>query len=137
MILGMGVDLCMIPRIEDILSRHGDAFLQRVFSDAERSYVERLGGKARLGGYAKRWAAKEACAKALGTGFSQGVLFRDIHINHNGAGAPCLSVTGGARSVLKSLVPAGYRAEFLVSLSDDPPLAMAQVLIQAIALSQD
>lgn len=131
MIVGLGVDLCMISRIKGVFSRHGDAFLRRVFTEDERLYVDRLQGESRFGGYAKRWAAKEACAKALGTGFTQGVSFQDIAVGRQNNGAPSLCVTGDAKRVLWRLVPEGMVPELFVSLSDDPPFAMAQVIIQA------
>lgn len=113
------------------MSRHGENFLKRIFTDEERAYVERFRGDARLGGYAKRWAAKEACVKALGTGFIEGVLFRDIHVIRTNDGAPGINLFGGVREILEKKTPLGYKAEILVSLSDDPPFALAQVLIQA------
>ncbi|MCX5617381.1 holo-ACP synthase [Bombella sp. TMW 2.2543] len=134
MILGIGVDLCSIERIGRALSRHGDAFLERVFTPEEQDYVQSLRGAVRVGACAKRWAAKEACAKALGTGFAHGVQLRDISVGRNPLGAPVLSLSGEAASVLARRLPEGYRAELLLSMSDDPPLAMAQVLIQAISL---
>lgn len=134
MILGIGVDLCSIERIARALTRHGDAFLERVFTLEEQDYVQSLRGSARAGACAKRWAAKEACAKALGTGFAQGVQLRDISVGRNSLGAPMLSLSGEAALLLKKRVPEGCRAELLLSMSDDPPLAMAQVLIQAVAL---
>lgn len=130
MIVGMGVDLCMISRIEGVFSRHGDAFLERVFTEDERAYVERLRGSVRFGGYAKRWAAKEACAKALGTGFTQGVSFQEISVGRHPNGAPQLRVSGAAERALWALVPQGMVPELFISLSDDPPFAMAQVIIQ-------
>lgn len=120
----------MISRIENVVSRHGERFLGRVFTSGERAYVERFSGSARMGGYAKRWAAKEACAKALGTGFAQGVSFLDIQVLHNEAGAPRLMVSGEAERALWRLVPKGKEPDIFVSLSDDPPFALAQVLIQ-------
>lgn len=130
MIVGLGVDLCMISRIKGVFSRHGDAFLKRIFTEEERCYVDRLNGDVRFGGYAKRWAAKEACVKALGTGFTQGVSFQDIVVARHGNGAPYLHVKGEAERALWRLVPKGMMPELFVSLSDDPPFAMAQVIIQ-------
>lgn len=134
MIIGMGIDLCVIARIERMLLRHEDAFLQRVFTQEERDYVQTLQGAVRVGACAKRWAAKEACAKALGTGFAHGVQLQDISVGRNALGAPILSLSGGAAAVLKQRVPQGCRADVLVSMSDDPPFAIAQVLMQAIPL---
>ncbi|GBR50050.1 holo-ACP synthase [Neokomagataea thailandica NBRC 106555] len=132
MILGIGTDLCMIERIETAINRFGDRFLQRVFTEAERAHANRLSGAARMGSYAKRWAAKEACVKALGTGFAQGVSFQDIGVINGPAGAPELVLTGGAKSALQRLVPQGQQAQLFVSLSDDAPFALAQVLIQTL-----
>ncbi|MBS1087760.1 holo-ACP synthase [Gluconobacter wancherniae] len=133
MILGMGTDLCMIPRIESSIERFGDRFLDRVFTAAEREHADRLSGAARMGSYAKRWAAKEACAKALGTGFANGVQLQDVGVINSESGAPVLVLSGRAKDVCDSLTPAGHRAEVLVSLTDDPPFALAQVIIQAVA----
>lgn len=134
MILGIGVDICAIARIERALTRHGEAFLQRVFTLEEQSYIASLGPVARAGACAKRWAAKEACAKALGTGFAEGVQMQDISIGRNEKGAPSISLSGKAAVFLQQRIPEGYRAEILVSLSDDAPLAMAQVLIQLVPM---
>ncbi|TPW35433.1 holo-ACP synthase [Oecophyllibacter saccharovorans] len=133
-VLGIGLDLCLCPRIGEVIGRHGERFLARIFTPAERAYVERLGGRNRTGAYAKRWAAKEACAKALGTGFARGVAFRDIEVRRNAAGAPELALSGGARQVLAALTAPGHRAQLFLSMSDDGPFAMAQVLIQQHAL---
>ncbi|MBA5725231.1 holo-ACP synthase [Bombella favorum] len=135
MILGIGVDLCSIERIERALSRHGDAFLERVFTQEERAYVQSLRGVARAGACAKRWAAKEACAKALGTGFAQGVQLQDISVGRDALGAPVLSLSGVAADLLEKRLPVGHKAVLLLSMSDEPPMAMAQVLIQAVAQS--
>lgn len=133
LILGVGVDLCLISRIGDVLEKHGERFLERVFTDEERRYAETLHGATRLGGYAKRWAAKEACAKALGTGFAQGVTFKDIEVGRGESGAPCLNLTGGAQNALDRLTGPACGAKLFVSLSDDAPFALAQVLIQAVS----
>ncbi|MBN3866126.1 holo-ACP synthase [Gluconobacter kondonii] len=132
MILGMGTDLCMISRIEKSVDRFGDRFLIRVFTEAERSYADRLSGVARMGSYAKRWAAKEACVKALGTGFAHGVQLQDIGVCNGPSGAPELQLSGRAKEVLHQLTPAGQSAQLLVSLTDDPPFALAQVIIQSV-----
>ncbi|GBR69837.1 holo-ACP synthase [Gluconobacter kanchanaburiensis] len=131
MILGMGTDLCMISRIEQTVERFGERFLCRVFTKNERTHAGRLAGAARMASYAKRWAAKEACVKALGTGFAQGVQFQDIEIFNAPSGAPELRLFGGARAILDRLVPQGQEARVLVSLTDDPPFALAQVIIQS------
>ncbi|OAG73000.1 4'-phosphopantetheinyl transferase [Gluconobacter japonicus] len=128
----MGTDLCMISRIERSIDRFGARFLDRVFTDAERTHAERLSGAARMGSYAKRWAAKEACVKALGTGVADGVQLQDIGVLNDGRGAPRLVLSGGARLALERLTPEGCRVDVLVSLTDDPPFALAQVLIQSV-----
>ncbi|WP_215746661.1 holo-ACP synthase [Gluconobacter sp. P1C6_b] len=135
MILGMGTDLCMISRIEKSVERFGDRFLNRVFTEAERAYADRFTGTARMGSYAKRWAAKEACAKALGTGFANGVMLQDIGVCNGPGGAPELLLSGGAEEALKRLTPSGQGAQLLVSMSDDPPFALAQVIIQSVPLA--
>lgn len=122
----------MISRIERSIARFGDRFLARVYTEAERAHADRLAGAARMGSYAKRWAAKEACAKALGTGFAQGVQLQDIGVCNDGKGAPRLALRGRAREVLEGLAPEGSRAEVLLSMTDDPPFALAQVLIQSV-----
>lgn len=122
----------MISRIERSIDRFGARFLARVFTEAERAHAERLTGAARMGSYAKRWAAKEACVKALGTGVAEGVQLQDIGVLNDDKGAPKLVLSGGARSVLERLTPEGCRADVLVSLTDDPPFALAQVLIQSV-----
>ncbi|GBR45336.1 holo-ACP synthase [Gluconobacter roseus] len=132
MILGMGTDLCMISRIEQSVERFGDRFLKRVFTETERTHADRLSGAARMGSYAKRWAAKEACAKALGTGFAEGVQLQDIGICNGPSGAPELRLSGGAQKALQRLTPAGQDTQLLVSLTDDPPFALAQVIIQSV-----
>lgn len=122
----------MISRIERSIDRFGARFLARVFTEAERAHAERLSGVARMGSYAKRWAAKEACVKALGTGVAEGVQLQDIGVLNDDKGAPRLVLSGGARAVLERLTPEGCRADVLVSLTDDPPFALAQVLIQSV-----
>nr|WP_283091784.1 holo-ACP synthase [Gluconobacter sp. Dm-62] len=130
----MGTDLCMISRIEQSVDRFGERFLTRVFTDAERTHADRLSGAARMGSYAKRWAAKEACAKALGTGFAHGVQLQNIGVCNGPSGAPELQLSGGAREALQRLTPSGQKAQLLVSLTDDPPFALAQVIIQSVPL---
>lgn len=127
----MGVDLCVIDRIGRTIERFGERFLARAFTEGERARAERRLGTARIGTYAKRWAAKEACSKALGTGFSQGVFLRDIEVRNQPGGAPGLVLTGGARAALERLA-GGREASVLVSLTDDPPYALAQVMIQLL-----
>jgi holo-[acyl-carrier protein] synthase len=133
-ILGIGSDLCDIRRIEAVLERHGERFVARVFTDVERRKSERRA--ARAASYARRFAAKEACAKALGTGLARGVFFRDLGVVNLPSGAPTMALTGGARERLAALTPKGHEAVIHVSLSDDPPMAQAFVVIEARPLSQ-
>jgi holo-[acyl-carrier protein] synthase len=134
MILGIGSDLCDIRRIEQVLERHGERFLARVFTAAERARSERRAASA--ASYARRFAAKEACAKALGTGLARGVFFRDMGVVNLPSGAPTLALTGGARERLAAITPPGHEAVIHVSLTDDPPMAQAFVVIEARPLSQ-
>jgi holo-[acyl-carrier protein] synthase len=129
MIIGVGTDLIDIRRVERTLQRFGDRFLKRVFTAAERARAEtRID---RSAAYAKRYAAKEACAKALGTGFRQGVYWRDIAVLNRPSGQPILALSGGAARRLDALTPAGMTARIDVSLSDEPPLGQAVVIISA------
>jgi holo-[acyl-carrier protein] synthase len=129
MIIGVGSDLIDIRRIERIIERYGERFLERVFTASERARSERRAGRA--ASYAKRFAAKEACAKALGTGFRKGVFWRDLGVVNLASGRPTMVLTGGALARLESLTPAGMRAEIALSLTDEPPLAQAIVIITA------
>jgi holo-[acyl-carrier protein] synthase len=130
MIIGIGSDLCDIRRIEASLARFGERFTMRVFSDVERVRSERR-VHARAASYAKRFAAKEACAKALGTGFRRGVFFSDLRVVNLASGQPTMSLHGGALVRLNSLVPEGYEARIALSLTDEYPYAYAQVIISA------
>jgi holo-[acyl-carrier protein] synthase len=132
-ILGLGNDLCDIRRIERTLARFGDRFVERVFTEAERAKAERRGGAGRAATYAKRFAAKEACAKALGTGFSGGVFLRDIGVVNLPSGQPTLQLTGAAAERLAALVPAGMRPAIALTMTDEHPLAEAVVIISAVA----
>lgn len=132
MIVGVGTDLCDMRRVERLMARFGDRFLDRAFSPEERAYADRRSGEARIGTYAKRWAAKEACVKALGTGFSNGVHLADIHVTRRSGGAPGLALRGRALEVLLAKIPSGMRPDIHLSLTDEPPTAMAIVLIQAL-----
>ncbi|MDG6095379.1 holo-ACP synthase [Acetobacter sp. AN02] len=132
MLIGTGMDLCDIRRIEKAIGRHGERFLTRVFTEAERQHAERRSGAARTGTYAKRWAAKEACAKALGTGFSQGVFHSSMGVKNLPSGQPTLILTGGAARRLQALTPAGMTLRIHLSLTDDMPYALAQVMIEAL-----
>jgi holo-[acyl-carrier protein] synthase len=129
MILGIGSDLCDIRRIERSLERFGDRFTHRVFTEGERARSDRRA--ARAPSYARRFAAKEACAKALGTGLSHGVFWRDMEVVNLPSGKPILRLTGGALAKLGAMMPEGHEAVLHVSLSDDPPVAQAFVVIEA------
>jgi holo-[acyl-carrier protein] synthase len=132
MIIGYGIDLCDIRRVEDSLARFGERFIARCFTELERQKSEARA--ARAASYAKRFAAKEACAKALGTGMSQGVYWRDMGVVNLPSGKPTMQLTGGAALRLADLTPEGYRAIIHVTLTDEYPLAQAHVLIEAIEL---
>lgn len=130
MIIGLGSDLIDIRRIEKTIERFGDRFLGRIFTPAERARSDRR-PLTRIESYAKRYAAKEACSKALGTGFRKGVFWRDMGVVNLSGGKPSMALTGGALARLESLVPAGFEAQIDVSLTDEPPLAQAVVIISA------
>ncbi len=129
MILGIGSDLCDIRRIERSLQRFGTRFTHRIFTAGERARSERRAASA--ASYARRFAAKEACAKALGTGMSAGVFWRDMEVVNLPGGQPTMRLTGGALKRLDGMVPPGHEAVVHVSLTDDPPLAQAFVVIEA------
>jgi holo-[acyl-carrier protein] synthase len=135
MILGIGNDLIDIRRIEATLERFGDRFLDRVFTESERRRAEAKAGRAAT--YAKRFAAKEACSKALGTGLRQGVFWRDMGVINLPSGRPTLHLTGGAAAHLKSITPDGYEARIDLTLTDDFPLAEAIVIITALPQKHD
>jgi holo-[acyl-carrier protein] synthase len=129
MILGIGSDIVDVRRIEDVLSRHGDRFLMRVFTAVERSTAARRAR--RIETFAKRFAAKEACAKALGTGFRAGVFFRDMGVVNLPSGRPTLKLTGGAQARLQAITPPGFEARIDLTITDDGPIAQAFVIISA------
>lgn len=131
MILGIGSDLCDIRRIEKVIARHGERFINRVYTDSEKAKAERRA--ARIETYAKRFAAKEACAKALGTGFRRGVFFRDMGVVNLPSGRPTMALTGRAHERLMQITPEGYEAHIDVSLTDEYPIAQAIVIISAVA----
>lgn len=133
MILGLGSDLVDIRRIEKVLARHGDRFIRRVFTPIEIAKAERRA--TRIDTYAKRFAAKEACSKALGTGFRKGVFFRDLGVVNLPSGRPTMALTGGALARLQEITPEGHEARIELSLTDEYPLAQAIVIIQALPLS--
>ncbi len=130
MIIGLGSDLIDIRRIDKTLARFGDRFTHRVFTETERQRSERRA--ARSESYARRFAAKEACSKALGTGFRQGVYWRDMAVVNLPSGKPTMKLTGGAAHRLEAITPAGMVAQIDVSLTDEPPTAQAIVLITAM-----
>lgn len=133
MIVGMGSDLIDIRRVEKTLARFGDRFIRRCFTDVEIAKAEsRRAGGGHIATYAKRFAAKEACSKALGTGFSSGVYMRDIGVVNDSLGRPTLMLTGGALQRLQSMTPAGKTAVIHLTLTDEPPMAQAHVVIEAI-----
>ena len=133
MILGLGNDLIDIRRVEATLARFGDRFRSRVFTETEQLKSDRRATRA--ASYAKRFAAKEACAKALGTGLRQGVFWRDMGVVNLPSGRPTLRLTGGALKQLQRITPAGYRARIDLTLTDDFPLAQAIVVISAEPLA--
>lgn len=130
MIIGLGSDLIDIRRIEKTIERFGDRFLDRIFTPTEKVRSDRR-QLTRIESYAKRYAAKEACSKALGTGFRKGVFWRDMGVVNLSGGKPSMALTGGALARLESMLPAGYEAQIDVSLTDEPPLAQAIVIISA------
>jgi len=133
LILGLGTDLCDIRRVEKVLARHGDRFLQRVFTETERAKAAGRIESLRAPTLAKRFAAKEACAKALGTGFSRGVFHSDMGVVNLRGGQPTMALTGGALARLAAITPPGMQARIALSLTDEPPYAFAQVIIWAAA----
>jgi holo-[acyl-carrier protein] synthase len=133
MIIGTGSDLIDIRRVEKVLERHGERFIRRCFTPEEIAKAERRrAAGTHIATYAKRFAAKEACAKALGTGFNRGVFMKDIGVVNAPGGQPALVLTGGARARLEALVPAGRQAALHLTLTDEPPLAKAFVIIEAL-----
>ena len=130
MILGIGTDLCNIDRIAAVLDRHGDRFRNRVFTETELARAARRPHEAAT--LAKRWAAKEACSKALGTGLSMGIAWRDMAVANLRSGQPMISLTGWAAQRLAAMTPPGHRAHVHVTLTDDDPWAQAFVVIEAV-----
>jgi holo-[acyl-carrier protein] synthase len=130
MIVGIGNDTIDIRRVEKVLERHGERFTHRIFTDIEVRKSERR--RLRAASYAKRFAAKEACSKALGTGMSRGVFWRDMGVVNLPSGKPTMALTGGAAKRLAALVPTGHRPEIHVTITDDFPLAQALVIIEAV-----
>jgi len=130
MIIGIGSDLCDVRRIERVIDRYGERFLARIFTATERARAERRAN--RFETYAKRFAAKEACAKALGTGLRAGVFWRDMGVVNLPSGRPTMKLTGGALKRLRAITPAGYEARINVSVTDEGPMAQALVVISAV-----
>ena len=130
MIIGLGSDICDVRRIARVLERHGERFLTRIYTPVERAKAERRANAVET--YAKRFAAKEACAKALGTGFRRGVFWRDMGVVNLTSGRPTMELTGGALVRLKTITPAGCNARIDVSLTDEGPTAQAIVIISAV-----
>ena len=132
MIVGIGSDLCDIRRIQSTLDRFGDRFTHRVYTEVERLRSERKTDRA--ASYAKRFAAKEACAKALGTGMHQGVAWRDLGVINLRSGKPTMALTGGSATRLAALIPSGHTAVIHLSLTDEIPYAQAFVIIEAVPI---
>jgi holo-[acyl-carrier protein] synthase len=130
MILGVGSDLVDVRRIERVIERHGDRFLLRIFTETERAKADRR--VTRIETYAKRFAAKEACAKALGTGFRDGVFWRDLGVINLPSGRPTLELTGGALERLHAITPPGHEARIDLTITDEGPMAQALVIISAV-----
>lgn len=134
MIIGIGSDLIDIRRIEKTLERHGRRFIDRVYTPIEQAKSERR--KQRAASYAKRFAAKEACAKALGTGLARGVFWRDMGVVNLPSGAPTMQLTNGAAKRLSALTPAGFTPRIHLTITDDFPLAQAFVIIEALKIEE-
>ncbi|MBZ9655078.1 holo-ACP synthase [Phyllobacterium lublinensis] len=134
MIIGIGSDLIDIRRIEKTLERHGQRFIDRVYTPVEQAKSERR--KQRAASYAKRFAAKEACAKALGTGLAQGVFWRDMGVVNLPSGAPTMKLANGAADRLNAITPSGYASRIHLTITDDFPLAQAFVIIEAVKIEE-
>lgn len=130
MILGLGSDLIDIRRIEKTIERYGDRFLDRIFTETERRRCDRRADRA--ASYARRYAAKEAAAKALGTGFRRGVFWRDLGVVNLPGGQPTILLTGGALKRLEAITPPGMAAQLNLTITDEPPMAQAVVIITAV-----
>jgi holo-[acyl-carrier protein] synthase len=133
MILGIGSDICDARRIAKVIERHGDRFTQRIFTETERKLADRR--RNRVETYAKRFAAKEACAKALGTGLRAGVWWRDMGVVNLPSGRPTIELSGGAKRRLQKITPAGYEARIDLTITDEGPMAHAFVVISAVAVA--
>jgi len=130
MILGVGSDLVDVRRIERVIARHGDRFILRIFTEVERAKADRRA--TRIETYAKRFAAKEACAKALGTGFRGGVFWRDLGVVNLPSGRPTMKLTGGALDRLRAITPPDHDARIDLTITDEGPMAQALVIISAV-----
>ena len=130
MIIGIGSDLCDVRRLERVIERYGDRFILRIFTATERAKADRR--LTRIETYAKRFAAKEACAKALGTGFRRGVFWRDLGVVNLPSGRPTMTLTGGALARLKAITPPGFEARVDLTITDEGPMAHALVIITAV-----
>jgi holo-[acyl-carrier protein] synthase len=130
MIIGLGSDITDVRRIAKVIERHGDRFLERIFTDIERAKADRR--KNRIETYAKRFAAKEACSKALGTGIRQGVWWRDMGVINLPGGRPTMKLTGGALRRLQQMTPPGCEARIDLTITDEGPMAQALVIISAV-----
>ena len=135
MIIGLGSDIVDVRRIAKVIERHGERFLARIYTRVERAKAEQRANTVET--YAKRFAAKEACAKALGTGFRRGVFWRDMGVVNLSSGRPTMKLTGGALARLMAITPQGCAARIDVSLTDEGPTAQAIVLISAVALGPE
>jgi len=133
MILGVGSDLVDVRRIEQVIARHGDRFIHRIFTETERAKADRR--VTRIETYAKRFAAKEACAKALGTGFRAGVFWRDLGVINLPSGRPTMQLTGGALERLRAITPPDHEARIDLTITDEGPMAQALVIISAVPKS--
>jgi holo-[acyl-carrier protein] synthase len=133
MILGVGSDLVDVRRIERVIARHGDRFILRIFTEIERAKADRRA--MRIETYAKRFAAKEACAKALGTGFRRGVFWRDLGVVNLPSGRPTMKLTGGALERLHAITPPDHEARIDLTITDEGPMAQALVIISAVPKS--
>ncbi len=135
MIIGIGNDLIDITRIEKTLARFGDRFVQRIFTELEQKKSDKR--RMRAASYAKRYAAKEACSKALGTGFRKGVFWRDMGVINLPSGKPTMALTGGALKRLQDIIPEGMEAQIDLTITDEPPTALALVIISAVPIQDD
>ncbi len=133
MIIGLGNDMVDIRRIEKTLERYGERFVQRIYTEIEQKKSDLRAQRA--ASYAKRFAAKEACSKALGTGFHCGVFWKDMGVVNEPSGRPTLQLTGGAKVQLDRITPAGHRAQILLTITDDYPYAQAIVMIEAVPIT--